>query len=459
MFRSGRSQITNQPNEAAEHDREVGRRIGFATETILTVPLRYQAGRPVGVLQILNKQSGAFEHDDLEVLEIVASVAAAAIETAQLARDAQTAAIVHAVGDLSHDIKNKVSPIVIGIQALRSDLDEMFAAETPLPPSADAVREGYGYTFDIVMDQVEAIQEYAKLLADALKGVMTEPELEPNDPALVVEGQLLSLDPVARHRGVALHRRFAAVPTFRFDRFQVERAAYNLVSNAIAATPRGGYVTVAITVRPEERFAGGRALEIVVSDTGSGMPPDILAPRPPRRAPQHQAGRHRARDAHRLQRGRRPPRHLRGREHPRGRHDVPPPAAVGGPGVLTLSARRPGAPGRRSGARRHAAYPRGSADGRSATTPPRTAPNDPRACDPRLAIRRASVSPTATVPLASTMKGFQARYEDRSTSTCHTRAGGAWIPRSEHDRHRRDPDDEVRRAPRERRRARELHPG
>lgn len=277
VFRSGRSQITNRPHEAAEHDREVGRRIGFATETILTVPLKYQAGRPVGVLQILNKQSGTFEHDDLEVLEIVASVAAAAIETAQLARDAQTAAIVHAVGDLSHDIKNKVSPIVIGIQALRSDLDEMFAAEGPLPPSAAAVREGYGYTFDIVMDQVEAIQEYAKLLADALKGVVTEPELEPNDPALVVEGQLLSLDPVARHRGVALHRRFAAVPTCRFDRFQVERAAYNLVSNAIAATPRGGYVTVAITVRVEERFAGGHALEMVVSDTGSGMAPDVLA--------------------------------------------------------------------------------------------------------------------------------------------------------------------------------------
>ena len=279
VFRSGRSQITNRPQESVEHDREVGRRIGFATESILTVPLCYQAGRPVGVLQILNKRTGEFEQDDLEVLEIIASVAAAAIETAQLAREAQTAAIVHAVGDLSHDIKNKVSPIVVGIQALRSDLDDMFARDGAgtLPRAAEAVREGYGYTFDIVMDQVEAIQEYARLLADALKGVVTEPELEPNDPALVVEGQLLALDPVARHRGVALHRRFAAVPSCRFDRFQVERAAYNLVNNAIAATPRGGYVTVVITVRPEDRFTSGRALEIVVSDTGSGMAPDILA--------------------------------------------------------------------------------------------------------------------------------------------------------------------------------------
>ena len=279
VFRSGVSQITNRPHEAAEHDREVERRTGFATETMMTVPLKYQAGRPVGVIQILNKQTGDFDQNDLEVLEIIASVAAAAIETAQLAREAQTAAIAHAVGDLSHDIKNKVSPIVVGIQALRSDLDALFAgdAEAPLPARpAAAVREGYAYTFDIVMDQVDAIQEYAKLIADALKGVVTDPELEPNDPALIVEGQLLALDAIGRHRGVALHRRYSTVPVCRFDRFQVERAAYNLVNNALAATPRGGYVTVAITVRPEPQFASGRALEIVVTDTGCGMAAPLL---------------------------------------------------------------------------------------------------------------------------------------------------------------------------------------
>ena len=183
VFRSGQSQITNHPREAAEHDQEVARRIGFPTESILTVPLKYQAGRPVGVLQILNKQAGEFDRNDLEVLEIIASVAAAAIETSQLARQAQTAAIAHAVGDLSHDIKNKVAPIVVGVQALRSDMDAMFAALAETPPSAALVRQSYAETFDIVMDQVEAVQEYTKLIADALKGTITAPQLEPNDLA------------------------------------------------------------------------------------------------------------------------------------------------------------------------------------------------------------------------------------------------------------------------------------
>lgn len=280
VFRSGTSQITNRPHEAVEHDRELGRRIGFPSETILTVPLRYQAGRPVGVLQVLNKQTGDFDDHDLEVLEIVASVAAAAIETAQLARDAQTAAIAHAVGDLSHDIKNKVGPIVTGVQALRADLDAMFAALDPraeTPAAAALVRESYGETFDIVMDQVEAVQDYTKLIADALKGTITPPELEPHDLASVLAVQLEELERVARRQGVTLAAELDAVPLCRVDRFQVERAVYNLVDNAIPETSPHGTVTVRLAVAAEPRLPAGRCIEITVRDDGRGMAPDVLA--------------------------------------------------------------------------------------------------------------------------------------------------------------------------------------
>jgi len=235
-------------------------------------------------MQILNKRTGDFDPNDLAVLEIIASVAAAAIETAQLAREAQTAAIAHAVGDLSHDIKNKLSPIVLGIQSLRSEMDAMFAGGDDATGSAalspretDTVRREYGETFDIVLEQVQAIQEYTKLIADALKGTVSAPQLEPNDVAAVIEEQLLELDASARLRDVALERRFAAVPRCRFDRFQVERALYNLVHNALAETAGGGNVTVAIRAAAEPRFPDGRAVEIEVRDTGAGMSAEILA--------------------------------------------------------------------------------------------------------------------------------------------------------------------------------------
>lgn len=286
VFGSGRSRITNRPQEAVEHDREVEQRIGFAAESMMTVPLKYQAGRPVGVLQVLNKRVGEFDQHDLEVLEIIASVAAAAIETAQLARQAQTAAIAHAVGDLSHDIKNKLAPIVVGVQALRTDMDLMFAALDGAARSAggpgcvDAttiVRRAYGETFDIVMDQADELQKYTRLIADALKGTVSEPSPEPNDLALIVAAQLEELELIAQRRGVTLARRFEPVPIFRFDRFQVERAIFNLVDNAIPATPTSGSVTVTLSASSEPHFGDAGCVTITVTDTGSGMSAQTLA--------------------------------------------------------------------------------------------------------------------------------------------------------------------------------------
>lgn len=288
VFRSGTSQITNSPQTAAEHDTEVETRTGFATTNIVTVPLKYQDGRPVGVMQLLNKVGGAFDENDLAVLEIVACVAAASIETAQLARAAQAAAIANAVGDLSHDIKNKVAPIVIAVYTLRSDMAAMFDALDRIPDSvpadvttrvrdaSEAVRQAYDDTFDVIMGQVDAVQEYTRLIADALKGTVSQPQLEPIDIASVIEAQLVELDPIAQSHGVACIRRFADVPVCRLDRFQIERAVYNLVNNAIPETPAGGSVTVAIIAETTGRFPDGRFVEIEVTDTGRGMAPNVL---------------------------------------------------------------------------------------------------------------------------------------------------------------------------------------
>ncbi len=288
VFRSGRSQITNHPEDAVEHDREIERRTGFVTTSLITVPLKYQAGRSLGVMQLLNKQESEFDQNDLEVLEIVASVAAAAIETAQLAREAQTAAIAHAVGELSHDIKNKIAPIVMGLYVLRPDLDAMFQELDVLARSvspevaarlveiATTVRQTYGETFDVILEQVGAVQEYAKLIADALKGTATEPQLEPTDLVDVIGGQLAMLDPVVRACGITLSRRLTPLPVCKLDRFQIERAVYNLVNNAIAETPAGGCITVATVAVPNGRFPDGGFVEIEVTDTGRGMPTDLL---------------------------------------------------------------------------------------------------------------------------------------------------------------------------------------
>ena len=64
----------------------------------------------------------------LEVLEVLSAVAAAAFDNARLACDARKAAIVSVIGDISHDIKNMLTPIQSGVWTLKPMLDDLFAA-------------------------------------------------------------------------------------------------------------------------------------------------------------------------------------------------------------------------------------------------------------------------------------------------------------------------------------------
>jgi signal transduction histidine kinase len=287
VFHSGQPQITNRPRESSAHRAELGEKVGFHTESVVTVPIKYQAGQPVGVMQILNKQQGEFTRDDLEVLEIVCSISATAIENAHLAREAQIAAVAHAVGDLSHDIKNKVTPISMAVFTLRPTAHSMFedldriCAETPevaakIAAATEYFREDYDENFDIIMDQVEEVQLYTKLIADALQGSISEPQMEPNNLVHIIDRQLDSLDPMARKRGITVVREYDGVPICRFDRFYIERAVFNLVNNAIPETPSGGTITVKAEAIPEGEFPDGRCVVIEVKDTGRGMPSHVL---------------------------------------------------------------------------------------------------------------------------------------------------------------------------------------
>ncbi len=288
VFQSGEALITNKPQETSGHRADVGESVGFHTSSIVTIPLKYQAGRPVGVMQVLNKRNGEFDDNDLEVLEIIASIAATAIQNAELARDAQLSAVAHAVGDLSHDIKNKVTPISLSVDTLWPLADEMYSdldrisAELPIDKAGQVtdatgfLREFYPESFQIIKDQVQEVQDFTKLIADALKGIITEPALDPNELVPLIERQLDSLEPIARKADIQLVRELNRVPTFRFDRFLIERAVYNLVNNAIPETPRGGTITIRTDAVSGGQWPEGRCVVVEVRDTGRGMPPHVM---------------------------------------------------------------------------------------------------------------------------------------------------------------------------------------
>lgn len=76
-------------NVEAAHDdprfyEEIDLRTGYNTRNLLAVPLRNHQGETIGSFEVLNKETGAFNKGDEEILKALAAQAAIAIETAQL---------------------------------------------------------------------------------------------------------------------------------------------------------------------------------------------------------------------------------------------------------------------------------------------------------------------------------------------------------------------------------------
>ncbi len=63
---------------------EIDRVTGYRTRTILAVPLKNVGGHIIGVFEALNKGGEAFNVDDEGILQLISSLAASAIENAQL---------------------------------------------------------------------------------------------------------------------------------------------------------------------------------------------------------------------------------------------------------------------------------------------------------------------------------------------------------------------------------------
>ncbi|HKS82079.1 MAG TPA: GAF domain-containing SpoIIE family protein phosphatase [Candidatus Acidoferrales bacterium] len=66
---------------------EVDLRLGFRTRSILCLPIRNKGGETIGVLQLLNKRSGAFTRADESMLRAISDHVALALENAQLHRE------------------------------------------------------------------------------------------------------------------------------------------------------------------------------------------------------------------------------------------------------------------------------------------------------------------------------------------------------------------------------------
>jgi CheY-like chemotaxis protein len=187
-------------------------------------------------------------------------VKAQAIELAQ---------VLHALADIGHDVKNMLTPVVMGASILHEELDRLFSNQ---PETAvNRIQQSCNMVIGMLRNSARRIQDRVKEIGDCVKGLSAPPRFAPCRVADVVENviQTLRLPADEKKLNIATEG-LRTLPVIMADESRLYNAFYNLINNAIPETPPDG----SITIRGETVSDAGCILLAVV-DTGRGMPPEV----------------------------------------------------------------------------------------------------------------------------------------------------------------------------------------
>lgn len=270
VYKKGEGVVVGNVKKDSRHWEGVDQITGYETHDMIALPLKRWAGEPIGVMEILNKRAGALDDDDLAILTIISAIAADQIEKARLHEEARLAEVARLLGDISHDVKNLLMPVVCGAGLLNSELADLFASlEKEHPKQVAASRKTCQEVLDMVHDASRRIQDRVRGIADCIKGRSSPPQFIACRIDTIVEQVMKTLRFLADEKGVALQTEgLDQLPSIQADERRLYNAFYNLVNNAIPEVPHSGSITI-------RGAAQGDSVVIDVADTGRGMPPEV----------------------------------------------------------------------------------------------------------------------------------------------------------------------------------------
>ncbi len=242
-----------------------------ASQDLMAFPLKRWEGEPIGVLEVVNKRTGLFDQDDLSLVSLMSALTAIAIERARRLEKAKSAELARLAGDIGHDIKNMLMPIICGTGLLESEVHDLLRSEW-IPRHRAQVVSGLSCEVTMmVRHSTRRIQDRMKDIVDCVNGGSTSLKFAPCKIGHIVKAVYETLSWTADEKKVALRTEgLDQLPSLLADEHRLFNAFYNLVSNAIPEVPPWGSVTVAGHVAPP-----GEAILIEVRDTGQGMAPEV----------------------------------------------------------------------------------------------------------------------------------------------------------------------------------------
>ena len=273
VYKTGHPEIVPDAQTDRRHFKKVDEATGAVTHDMITIPLKRWEGDPIGVIQVMNKRGGEFlDRDDLAILTIISALAAVAIEHTRLVEAAKLAEVAQMMGDIGHDIKNLLMPVVCGAGILQAEINELLDHLPDVEVKrAKASRDLCNEVIQMLKEDAHRIQDRVREIADAVKGLSTPLEFSACDLSVVVSNVFRSLGKMAQEKQVRLAtENLELLPMIVADQRRLYNAFYNLINNAIPEVPPGGSVTVCGQAPLSEG-----SITVSVVDTGRGMPPHV----------------------------------------------------------------------------------------------------------------------------------------------------------------------------------------
>jgi signal transduction histidine kinase len=176
------------------------------------------------------------------------------------------------LGEISHDVKNMLMPLVTGTDLLAEEIDDLFKTL----PEMEAVRTQQSHhvceeVIRMLRNSSQRIQDRMKSIADYVAVTSAPQNFEPCQIAKIAGSVAKSLHVLVKQRQLVLRLvELDSLPPIMADENRLYSALYNLVHNAIPEVPAGGSITIR-----GFHDTGDQFIAVAVQDTGKGMPPEV----------------------------------------------------------------------------------------------------------------------------------------------------------------------------------------
>lgn len=268
VAQTGVPMVVSDVTREKRFSKRVDQITGFKTRSIACVPLRVR-DEIRGVIEVVSKKVGIFRDKDLDMLTAIAGPIAIMIDNAQLIDEAkglhdklERAGRIKAefLATMTHELRTPINIVIGNLDLLLGGyLGELNdrqreSLKTALRNSGEALSL-VSSLLDI--SRIEAGQFVIRVEEFRLEDVWSELELLFR---IGLSGKEVELSWEAK----------APLPPFKTDKIKVKEILSNIVFNAVKFTDRG---RIQVSASP---VSGGDEAEVVVTDTGVGIPEEFL---------------------------------------------------------------------------------------------------------------------------------------------------------------------------------------